>query len=763
MGNIIILIFTIIFSLITTYFCLAFIIKIANKYNLKNILKDTWVDVPKKIRPKSHDYPISRLGGLAIYFSFFIVLSIFIFLFKEKFLANNMIKMQLICLYIGGTLFTILGLIDDIKGLSYKSVFTFSSIILAFLYIFFIKNLNLNTPFFFIHDIRVINFILFVIWFSIIINSINLIDGVDGLASGIIIISTLYMAIISYWVLNDYLLIITLSIIFSSCLVFLKFNHYPAKIFLGSSGSFLLGFLLAMVSIWIPDRTTPNNLLPYTIIILAVPLIDMFVVMIDRICHKLNPFSADSLHIHDRLFQFDLTPKTVSKVLWIMTMFSGFFALLSTINVYSYHLSILLLIIFFTFFYLYVMKYGKKHQETNLNYVNNKLKHHCMVVHAYYPLGETRVQRQAEFLVQKGYKVDVICLQNIDDKSEEIFNGVQIYRLPVNYKRSNPFFRVFNIIHSLVLASFQLYKLCKEKKYNTIQVHTHYNFYVFCAIIPKLRRIPIILDIHDLFAEFLCGRYEISPNRLSEQFLFLEERISCRFADHIIAVTENARQILINRSVLKSKCSVVMNLADENIFNQNGFKYSIDNIKDQFHLIYHGSIIWFYGLEIVIKAINIVKNTIPNIKLTIIGEGHQKKELQYFINSLNIEKHVIFMNFQISDKLPNFIRKAHIGIVPMISNCHTEIILPTKLMEYASLCIPVICSKTKTVEDHCKNTMVEFVKSNDVNDLARCILELYKFPIRLKTLSKNSRTFNKKYNWTQESIKYLNVIKKNEK
>ena len=144
--------------------------------------------------------------------------------------------------------------------------------------------------------------------------------------------------------------------------------------------------------------------------------------------------------------------------------------------------------------------------------VNNPSPRHCMVVFASYPLGETRVQREADALVKHGYKVDVICVRIPGNLAVDCHKGVTIYRENYRYlvrliKTVGLGEKFLKYVNFFFTAAIKLTWLHFQNRYDTIQVHNLPDFLVFCAVIPKLLGTPIILDLHDLMPEFYAGRF----------------------------------------------------------------------------------------------------------------------------------------------------------------------------------------------------------------------------------------------------------------
>jgi glycosyltransferase involved in cell wall biosynthesis len=381
-----------------------------------------------------------------------------------------------------------------------------------------------------------------------------------------------------------------------------------------------------------------------------------------------------------------------------------------------------------------------------------------MVVHAYYPLTETRVQREAEALVDAGYAVDVICLREPGDRPRERYRGVEIHRLPVRLDKRTLGRQFLNYLHFLALATVRLCRLQLRHRYATVQVHNLPDFLVLCALVPKLQGVPIILDLHDLMPEFFDGRFGPGRRRSLARLIRWQERLACRFADHVITVSDHWRQTLIARGVAEHKCSVVMNVADERHFGRCGARSPTDGL---FRLIYHGTVTHRYGLDLAVRAVDLVRAEIPEIRLTILGRGDLMPTLVELRRQLSLEAHVELRDeyVTVADRLPEILRTADLGIVPYRDDVFTDGLLPTKLMEYAVIGIPCIAARTTAIDAYFRGTMVEFFAPGDVEDLARRIRELRHNPARRQSLARGCHNFTCRYNWERVGAQYVALVK----
>lgn len=395
---------------------------------------------------------------------------------------------------------------------------------------------------------------------------------------------------------------------------------------------------------------------------------------------------------------------------------------------------------------------------TQSNSINRK--RHCMVVHAHYPFAETRVQRQAEALARRGYEVDVLCLRGRVDPATEVLNGVRILRLPVRSRNYNwAGWKFWEYLRFALLAMLKLIQLHTRHRYGTIQVHNLPDSLIFAAWYPKLMGARLILDLHDLMPEFYQSKYAAETGGRLVRLLYLQEKLACRFANHVITVSELWRQTLIKRGVPADKVSVVMNVADHTIFRQPEQPVTKITNGSGLHLIYHGTITYRYGIDLVLRAMAKIREQVPDLYLTIHGGGEYQPNLVALTQELGLEQQVNFsVKFMPVEELPKLIMSADVGLAPYRTDVFTDGIVPTKLMEYAALGMPAIASRTSAVQAYFQDTMVEFFTPGDVDDLAHCLLTIYHDRGRLAELARGAGVFNQRYNWEKLGNEYVDLI-----
>lgn len=259
--------------------------KVAHQYKI--------LDFPDH-KLKQQKEPVPYLGGIIIYFAFISPVSL-LFPFNKKLLG----------ILFASSILLIVGLFDDLKALTPIIKFLFQ-IIATFILIRSGIIINLS----FLHPW--INYILSFIWIIVMINAINIIDIMDGLAASITALAALTLFVISLY--NQQFLISILSISLAAALLgFLKFNWEPAKIYLGDSGSMFIGMVIGSLTI-LGDYSKYNDLAFISgFLLLSIPIFDTVFVMFLRLLHKKSPFFGSNDHFALRIqkkFQLS-TSKTI--------------------------------------------------------------------------------------------------------------------------------------------------------------------------------------------------------------------------------------------------------------------------------------------------------------------------------------------------------------------------------------------------------------------------------------------------------------------
>ena len=245
--------------------------------------------------------PVSRFGGIGLYWGFLGVLLLLWWIPVEKQLIGleYLPQNRLAGMCIGGLLAWGLGFVDDVIDLRARWKLT-GQIILSVLAIGLGFEINtIQVPVLQIINLGPWSWPITILWIVGVINAINLIDGLDGLASGLVIIALACFGILCLWQ-DQYSLLILIFVLVGVTLGFWLFNRPQASIFMGDSGSMFLGYVMALLSIWVTDLPGRGpSALP--LLILAVPILDTGFALFRRFFKGIPFYSADKDHLHHRL------------------------------------------------------------------------------------------------------------------------------------------------------------------------------------------------------------------------------------------------------------------------------------------------------------------------------------------------------------------------------------------------------------------------------------------------------------------------------
>lgn len=281
------------------------------------------MDLPDD-RRKLHDQPVPTAGGLAVLISFLVALAVNQSFSGAEFqVAPGLsLGLGLGCLVVG-----LLGLYDDIRNIGPWGKIGVQILGGLILYYFDFRVDAITHPFGDSIDLNWLSLPFTLIWVLLVTNAINLIDGVDGLAAGIVVVSLATLTAVS--IRADEMRVLFFAAILGGALAgFYFFNFPPAKIFLGDCGSLVLGFALAAISL-IENRkgtTTISLLVPFVAV--GIPILDTGLAFLRRSRNGVNPLRADRYHLHHRLLRLGLTPRQVVMFFLYASLYLGFTATL---------------------------------------------------------------------------------------------------------------------------------------------------------------------------------------------------------------------------------------------------------------------------------------------------------------------------------------------------------------------------------------------------------------------------------------------------
>jgi glycosyltransferase involved in cell wall biosynthesis/peptidoglycan/xylan/chitin deacetylase (PgdA/CDA1 family) len=380
----------------------------------------------------------------------------------------------------------------------------------------------------------------------------------------------------------------------------------------------------------------------------------------------------------------------------------------------------------------------------------------CMLTYSYYEF-DNRVIRYTEALSKRGDRVDVVCLRTEEQAIRTSSGDINIYHIQKRKKdEKGRMSYLIKIMLFLIRSSLFIAKLHVKHPYDLIHVHSVPDFEVFAALVPKLNGAKIILDIHDIVPEFYASKFGASEGSFLFRSLLFLEKLSAGFADHVIISNHIWFDKILNRSIARKKCSVFLNYPDLNIFGRQPSR-----AKDgKFIVIYPGTLNWHQGIDIAVRAFARIKSEMPNAEFHIYGSasGVDINKLKKLIHELGSEDSVFLKGAVPIHDIVALMAKADLGVVPKRNDSFGGEAFSTKILEFMSLGIPVIVSKTKIDSYYFNESVVKFFEPEDVDDLARAMLAMFKDNHLRDTFATNALAFVEDYSWDHKKYEYFELV-----
>lgn len=307
----------------------ALVVLLTTPFIRKIGLKSGRVDLPGG--RKVHSRPMVRLGGVSIFLGTLIaLLTVWATGGFLNATGQHLAPPEEYAIWgvtIGGLAFFLIGLMDDLFGLS-----AFSRLLMQAAVATIAWHVGVSIDFLTVPGHGLVSLPDWIslpvtaLWLVGMANAINWIDGLDGLAAGVSGIAAIIMLVVTLFMDQPAAALIAAAIA-GGALGFLRYNFNPAQIFMGDGGAYFMGFTLAGVGVigLVKSVTTAAVFLPY--IILAVPLLDMSAVIFDRIRCGASPFVADKRHLHHRLLKAGLSHRVTVLFIYVLTLWVGSIAL----------------------------------------------------------------------------------------------------------------------------------------------------------------------------------------------------------------------------------------------------------------------------------------------------------------------------------------------------------------------------------------------------------------------------------------------------
>jgi UDP-GlcNAc:undecaprenyl-phosphate GlcNAc-1-phosphate transferase len=311
---------------VVIFICALVLAAVSTKYVRDLAQSQGWLETPSLDR-HVHKIPLPRIGGVAIFGSFTVVVLAFTWISARLDWTVGLSSTAIRNLLVPGFIVFLLGLYDDLRGVSPQWKFLIQGLAATLLFFggYGIHHLDLVSSG---HPLETfIGLPVTIFWVLLITNAFNLIDGLDGLAAGSALFSTLAVFILALLTPNSIISIIAIALA-GSILGFLRFNFQPASIFLGDSGSLFIGFMLSALAILGSQKAPTMIAVTIPLVALGLPVLDVALAVSRRFLNRKPLFVGDRDHIHHKLLKRGLSQREAVLLLYAITAGFGFVSLL---------------------------------------------------------------------------------------------------------------------------------------------------------------------------------------------------------------------------------------------------------------------------------------------------------------------------------------------------------------------------------------------------------------------------------------------------
>ena len=378
----------------------------------------------------------------------------------------------------------------------------------------------------------------------------------------------------------------------------------------------------------------------------------------------------------------------------------------------------------------------------------------CIIRHGGFP-SDPRVKKEAFALAEARHSVFVFCLKSFPkEPTQETIHGIQVYRISLAHKRKGFLRYISQYILSFVLFTIKITLMHFKEKFDFIQVHTMPDFLVFSTMIPKMLGAKIVLDLHEPMEELWVTKNGDKFPLIRKLIAGLE--VKCiRYSDRTLTVTSAMKTRLVRKGINDSHVVIIPNVADSRFLQFEKTDYTR---KETFSIVTHGLIEERYGHDLVIRAINDLKSSHPQIRYNIIGKGEHRDNLEKMVSAYGLNGIVTFHGFLEFDKMIEIIINSDVGIIAMKGNPYAVLIDTNKMYEYISMKVPVIASRLPAVEEVFDDSCILYFSPGDHIDLKKVIVRAIDNQSAMKERALSAFERNRSMTWEIAKKTYLGVF-----
>jgi glycosyltransferase involved in cell wall biosynthesis len=369
---------------------------------------------------------------------------------------------------------------------------------------------------------------------------------------------------------------------------------------------------------------------------------------------------------------------------------------------------------------------------------------------------DSRIQRQARALAERGDRVDCVCLN--DDEEIPVGDGtIALHRASAEKPRGGARTYLSGNARFLAGAARKVSELDREEPFDLVEIHNMPDALVFAAWRPKLRGTPLILNFHDTFPELFATLFDRPPGHPLVRMVRAEERVSAALADGLIFVTPEARDLLADRKVTAKRTQVVMNTPDERVFGERRASTAPPG-DGELRVVYHGGLADRFGVETLVRAVAMLRGREVPVRLDVYGADAEAAARLAAVAAEHAPEgvHVAPRPTPV-EEIPARLEEADIGVVPTLRDDFTEMLLPVKLLEYVHMGLPVVASRLPVIERYFGDDVL-LAEPGDPSSFAAAIEGVRSAPDSALARAENASERLARIEWRRQREQYLELV-----
>jgi glycosyltransferase involved in cell wall biosynthesis len=368
------------------------------------------------------------------------------------------------------------------------------------------------------------------------------------------------------------------------------------------------------------------------------------------------------------------------------------------------------------------------------------------------------VRRNLLELASRGFDVHVVCSAGAEGIDlTELAQAVWIHQIPIRHRRKPVIRYPFEYCAFFLTALWTANKLALRCRYDVVQIDNLPDHLAFAAPVARLRGARVVFNMFELMPEMVAARYPRGPRHGLAHVAGWIERAATGWSHHVIVVSQDCWRRVHARGVPASKLSIVLNTAPR----PEGFPAPGDSrssAEDAQFVVTHGTLVTRYGVHIAIEAFARLAQRWPKLEFRVIGTGEARGYLERLAADLGIADRVVFTGYLPWPETIEQISRAAVGIVSVLADGYGEILLPTKLLEYAAFDVPAVCARLPAIQDYFPDDSISYFSPGDPEQLAARLDRLLRSPSVAASQARRAAEIAKQLEWSHMRDAYIQAL-----